>query len=70
MKTYHSIDYGYKWALIGLLAALFIPFFGPIWYGTRFTSKYYHRLILGGLVCLFTFILHTVLVGLLIENKL
>ena len=37
---YITIDNSPKIQIFGMLAALFIPFFGPAWYGTKFTSIY------------------------------
>lgn len=57
-KRYYNVDDNKLAQVLGLLACFLVPFIGPYFYGTRFTSRSHLTLAIGGLVYLGCFMLH------------
>jgi len=61
MKKYISVDNNIRATFKSVLIALFVPFYGPYYMGTRFTSMYADTRLSGGIVAILCFVIHVVL---------
>ncbi len=56
---YYSVDEGGNWKpFIAILICNFVPIFGPIWFGTKVTSRYRDVRVMGGIIAVLVMACH------------